>query len=423
MTLPLWMCEFPLAVPRRETDVNMEFSHDHMEYLSGVPTGTFSTVYPELMGNVRRAMVTYTESIRHAHLTTPSAPGVPPTAVPGPTVPQLTVRISADGYPMLPEKLLDICDIRAEQERLVKQYLGQHYSESICFSSRESNPISISEMASGGKTSTVPYTTLAAGASQMVPPTCLPTGVTVIPQPRNMNKAYLAKFIIHILSRQGSLPLKEVFQFSHWRTRNGELCPSRYPERDSNNQIIQGTKAPVKRRKPKQKSAPQARQIVGPAMADDQAQSTMAPTTAPTTAQTTQSVFVGTARQQASTMETPQMQVITQAEMTQLTMSGYPTLLPMNGPESGPPQYLVSRDAAEALRQQPTPQASPERRNNERPAPQIDPALLAIENHVPAGRTLRSASKQTGRVAQGTGESGDSQPTNVRPKQKVPRRR
>jgi hypothetical protein len=126
------MCESHLAVPRHAFDVGITFSHDHMGYLARIPTGTFATVYPELIDNVRRAMLTYTDSIRNAHLTTSSAPTGRPGGVPGPTVPQLTISISAEGLPMLPDRLLEICDVRTEQERLVKQYLAQHYSECNC---------------------------------------------------------------------------------------------------------------------------------------------------------------------------------------------------------------------------------------------------------------------------------------------------
>lgn len=250
-----------------------------------------------------------------------------------------------------------------------------------------------------------------------------------------MNKAYLAKFIGHILSRQGSLPLKDVFRFSHWRTRTGELRASRYPERDGNNQIVHGTKAPVKRRKAKKTSAPQASDMVGPATTTGPGHSStpdttgpaITPTLAPTTdvmTQNSQRIGAPRPRQRlthrmtqgpaqvttapAAAQEQP-MQVISQAEMTQLALSGHPAVIPMNGPGSGPPQYLVSSETIEALRQQPTPQASPERPSNERPAPQIDPALLDLESNVPAVRNLRSGSKRTGPVAEGNTTTGNRQ--------------
>jgi len=107
---------------------HIAFSHDHMGYLAGVPkTQSFSTVYPNIVAGLVKVMDTYTESIRQVQLTTPSRPPVP-----GPGVPQLTIKITADGYPMLPDKLLETCSIKTEQERLVSQYIAQHYSETLC---------------------------------------------------------------------------------------------------------------------------------------------------------------------------------------------------------------------------------------------------------------------------------------------------
>jgi hypothetical protein len=101
------------------------FSHDHMGYLGGDSNAdAFSTVYPNVIDGLQKAMLTYTESIRQPQLLKASRP-----LLPGPDVPQLVIKICPDGYPMIPEKLLDKCSIRTEQERLVNQYITQHYSE------------------------------------------------------------------------------------------------------------------------------------------------------------------------------------------------------------------------------------------------------------------------------------------------------
>lgn len=100
-----------------------------MGYLAGdKKADSFATVYPTVIDGLQKAMLTYTESIRQGQGTGPSR-----ALVPGPAVPQLTVKISPDGYPMLPDKLLETCSIKTEQERLVKQYIGQHYSERVLY--------------------------------------------------------------------------------------------------------------------------------------------------------------------------------------------------------------------------------------------------------------------------------------------------
>jgi hypothetical protein len=98
-----------------------------MGHLSGIVKAPyFSTVYPKVMEGLLQSLETYTQSIRNDHLTKTSRPPVP-----GPAVPVLSVAINDDGYPRLPDRLLEICDMKTEQERLVKLYIAQHYSESI----------------------------------------------------------------------------------------------------------------------------------------------------------------------------------------------------------------------------------------------------------------------------------------------------
>jgi len=267
----------------------------------------------------------------------------------------------------------------------------------------------------------------------MVPPEYLPAGVTVMPQPRNMNKAYLAKFISHVLLRQASMPPNDVFQFSHWRTRNGELCPAQYPKRDGDNQPVRGTKAPVKQRKAKNKAVARPvqtnRQPTADAVAPGVAQGTgprpvqgagqlpgegtqpLLSTPFPQRHDENQPVRLakapvkqgkatkksaaqpGQPPAQATAQEEP-MELISQNEMTQLALQGHPVVIPMNGPASGFPQYLVATATVQALRQQPTPQSSPQRDITNRPEPQIDPALL--DSDIPPGRASRSLHKPKG---------------------------
>jgi hypothetical protein len=102
-------------------------SHDHMGHLGGIAKPTpFARVYPKVVEGLLQAVETYALSIRKDHMTRSSRPHVP-----GPDVPKLCITINEDGYPSLPERLLDICGVRTEHERLVKQYLAQHYSMSF----------------------------------------------------------------------------------------------------------------------------------------------------------------------------------------------------------------------------------------------------------------------------------------------------
>jgi hypothetical protein len=98
-----------------------------MGHLSGiVKPQYFSTVYPKVMEGLLQVLEIYTQSIRKDHLTRSPRPPVP-----GPGVPVLSIRINDDGYPSLPDRLLEICDSKTEQERLVTLYIAQHYSKSI----------------------------------------------------------------------------------------------------------------------------------------------------------------------------------------------------------------------------------------------------------------------------------------------------
>lgn len=231
----------------------------------------------------------------------------------------------------------------------------------------------------------------------MVPPEYLPAGCTVIPQPRNMNKDYLARFISHVLVQQASMPANEVFRFSHWRTRNGGIRPAQYPQRDENGQPIRGTKPPGKQRNAKKKVPTQVRQGTGTIPetgTQTPGASRRGPASGPEQA-------TGRDRRDGAQEGAEQpMELITQSEMDALALHGHPIIVPINGPAAGPPQYLVTRATAQALRQQPTPQSTPQRDNSDRPEPQIDPALL--EDVVPTGRKLRSAKKDTHQPAANT---------------------
>jgi hypothetical protein len=449
-----------------------------MAYLAGMPREkTYAGVYPKIFEDLQRTMLLYTGSIRQAHLMTASR-----LPVPGPAVPQLHITINSDGYPSFPENLMEICSIRTEHERLVKQYIAQHYSRWFISKSLCRHSFSTVELASGGVTSTVPYTFLAAGASALVPPEYLPTGIYVIPQPRNMNRGYLARFITHVLLRQSSVSANNAFRFSHWRTRTGELRPAAYRTTDSDNRLVGGTRAPVNQRTATRKAGPEQAETTPATTAKDTGRTTgqatgrppprpMAKrrqqitgevTNAEVTGQLTQHVRgqarakpneqmtgqgadaegAGPARERPTGQPTPrartttrvgetevmitdpgaeQMQVITQAEMTRLSMHGHAAVVPINGPGAGLPQYLVATEAIEALRQQPTPQSSPQRDLTERPEPQIDPALLEL--NVPAGRTLRSGMAQPSKKGPVVSEPVRCQKAIVEPTRRSTRRK
>jgi hypothetical protein len=167
-----------------------------------------------------------------------------------------------------------------------------------------------------------------------------------------MNKETLESFLIHIVNRQKTLPIEEVFYFSHWMNRNGEMCPAQYPQR---NQDTVGTKTPSKIRK----KAVKTKKVVltgtsNKIQAFQQLERTMPD----------------------SEILRNQLVEISHAEMGSLISAGYPGVQPANGPASGPPVYMVPRlQASQVQSQRSTPAATP-CSTAMSPHSHIDPSLL-----------------------------------------------
>lgn len=186
---------------------------------------------------------------------------------------------------------------------------------------------------------TVPWAKLSDHLSRFIPPDCVPPGTTYIRQPRNMNKETLESFLIHIINRQKTLPIEEVFYFSHWMNRNGEMCPAQYPQSKQDTLVNVGTKTPSKIRK----KAVKAKKVL------------------PTGTSNKIQAFQQLERTMPdSEILQNQLVEISHAEMASLISAGYPGVQPANGPASGPPVYMVPQLQASQLRsQQSIPPATP----------------------------------------------------------------
>lgn len=286
----------------------------------------------------------------------------------------------------------------------------------------------------------------------MVPKEYLHSDITTMPQPRNMNKKYLHKFISHLLLRQASMSPDKVFQFSHWRTRNGVLTPAQYPRRDDRDQLVRGTKPPGRQRAAKKTpvrekamgqnsgrdSGGDAGQGAGQGMGQGTGQlaeqngehitrQAKEPGMEPATGRPkprpkprpTQRRTDATREDSLETQPIEPMQLISEAEMEELSLLGHPLLVPHTGPVSGPPQFMVSIETVRALRQQPTPQSSPQRDVDDRPQPVIDPALLEIQ----VGPHLTIVVPDTGPVGPAAKAPVGRQRVNVEPTRRSTRRR
>lgn len=163
----------------------------------------------------------------------------------------------------------------------------------------------------------------------------MPTGF-LMRDPRNLKKKDLQNFLEHIQSRQRTQSANEVFRFGHFERRS-QLHKALYSDEEERPlAAVTPRNTRPARQKSKRNTGKHDKDHE-----DSQSRSTAAVHTSDTTGHELADIASsesGSAAEQSTI-------IIDQSQMSRLISHGYPTSIPINGPNEGPPQYQVPVEA------------------------------------------------------------------------------
>ena len=275
-------------------------------------------------------------------------------------------------FPILPEIPLTGSMKKRDLVDVMRTYLHKHYRMQHCHHhDQQNNNQSHVGLASGRAAAATPYNTIAKDTPAFIPASYLPKGFK-FRDPHNMRKDEILEFWNHIQKRQVDIGITDAFRFSHY-SKGNDRCPAIYSNADALESPAEGTSsAPTgKTARGKQHgrhiqhtstSAPSHQ----PAPSSPRRTDLHEPTAPPVT-DVIPAVVPG-----ISTTGT----MIDQSQKNTLLSIGIDVGPPINGPNDGPPQYMIPAIAQMHL--QPPTSTPP---TNDNPlSPIVDPALLNLDS-------------------------------------------
>lgn len=223
------------------------------------------------------------------------------------------------------------------------------------------------ELASGDSQDRVPFGALRANQRQFIDPKYHPAGFK-FDDPRNIKKDDILQFCHHVHDRQEKNGVADAFRFLKYQ-RGGEMQAVRYGIREGEQKAADRALKQKAAREAKKGAAAKAKRAKGKAknkasVPETARQSVPEPTLQPGANPRSDAMADGTAfaidpallgpeergpRPTTLADAQPAPVLIGETDRRILYLMGHPTLIPVNGPSDGPPQYLISPSAQEDL--------------------------------------------------------------------------
>lgn len=263
------------------------------------------------------------------------------------------ISVTADGFPVVPDIEFNKRS-KQELEGLMRSYLGRHYGRLCDFPT-----ISLlirAALASKGVSRHVPFGSFKDDIALFIQKNYIPAGL-VLHDPHNMKKQDIVDFLNHITSRQSLFGAAEAFQFCSFR-KNGRMHPATYPAvssiADVTSQPPRSAMAPTTPAQPALQILPQhvmsgyedplaSGTIVH---ANDETRCVIDPKllTQPTVGMNAEGAVRPQTHQTGinpNDADYMHMVMVNQQEITTLMDHGLASVHPINGPNDGPPMYLI----------------------------------------------------------------------------------
>lgn len=318
-------------------------SHEHVANLMGIPARPFMADNDDELQEIKRKFITYVKALT---LSGDDCQG--PIDSELPIKRKNALPLTADGYPILPVPWNGSQYKKRELEELFILYVSQHYSMSLlCIIHPHAlTEKHCTELATNGKSQSVPYLAISGQVSAFISHQYLPMGFQWR-DPRNLHKDVLEGFFAHVVKRQIAHGAELAFRFKGVKGGRGDgvINPAAYPNNPTTLRRRRAKRGPATNPTPDPTttaaSAPDTE--VGHSGNTNQATKKQSTKKKPEKSITTLASPVMTSPQ-PSVPAQPSYVYVNQQQMDFLQNAGIPLSQPVNGPNDGDPEYLVPHD-------------------------------------------------------------------------------
>ena len=144
----------------------------------------------------------------------------------------IEIRMTSEGFPIIPELVMDKELKKAEWEKLLRAFLTQHYCK-LMFQSMYRYSCSL-DLASGKKFKHVPFSAIKQDTASFILNQYRPSGV-ILQDPRNMHLEDIRKVLKHCYVRQAESGPESAFRLAIYIGPRRKQLPAKYADTQNNN--------------------------------------------------------------------------------------------------------------------------------------------------------------------------------------------